>query len=365
MANSVLFFSGHDYRSARRANIHFIAKSSLRLFDHVSFVSIGFSPISSLKNDTRLPLASRANMWETVEGIRCFLWKTPFHPINIKSRIPSPIVAATYKLYSVFPNKQIDAAIENSGTIVLESGLSPILIDRIVKLNPRARLIYIASDLLDTIGVHRSVSSSLERWLERFDVVRIAARAMAPAFSKAAERVRFVPHGIDKSIADLELKNPYSGGTNIVSVGSMLFDVTFFQIAAEMFPNVKFHIIGAKGIHDLPENVHQYPETPFLETLPYIKYADAGVAPYRESANADYLADSSMKLTQYGFMKLPAICPYFAKGEYPGRYGYKPGDANSIKLAIEAALLPQRDRLQSGEILSWDEVTERIYSINT
>ena len=355
----ILFISGHDYRSPRKANIHFIAQASRAFFDEVAFVSIGFSNISLMKSDTRSSLAAQANRWEERDGIRCYLWKTPFHPFNVKNQLAKSVAGFAYDAYATLPSTDLDDAFASADVIVFESGLSPIFIERARRRNAKARFLYVASDLLTTIGVHARVLQAMDRGMDQFSVIRIAARDMSPAFDKAADRVRFIPHGIDKSIADWEMTDPYAGGVNIVTVGSMLFDASFFEIAATAFPEMKFHVIGAKGNFTLPDNVQQYPETPFAKTLPYIKFADAGVAPYRPHGEAGYLADSSMKLTQYGFLGLPAICPEFAVGDYPGRYGYTPGDEASIIAAVKSAVAA-KGKFQPKGVLSWQEVTQQL-----
>ena len=52
---------------------------------------------------------------------------------------------------------------------------------------------------------------------------------------------------------------------------------------------------------------------------------------------------------------IPAVCPYFALGNAPGRFGYTPGDAESIEASIAAALdnhMPIVDTSQScGEVV--------------
>ena len=65
-----------------------------------------------------------------------------------------------------------------------------------------------------------------------------------------------------------------------------------------------------------------------------------------------------MKLIQYDFFGLPAVCPSAVVGDYQSRYGYQPGDAASIVAAIGAALVAPR--LSSRRHLSWVEVVDRV-----
>jgi 2-beta-glucuronyltransferase len=355
----ILILSTHDYRSPRRVNVHFIAEAASRIADRVSFFSIGFSYVSLLKDDPRKTLRHRANQWEKQGEVDCYLWKTPVHPFNLKGALASKMAACFYREYAQWHCPALDERARSASVIMLESGLSPIFITRLRALAPEARFIYIASDLLSTIRVHPFVQTELDASLDAFDLIQVPARAMIPAFAAAGDRVAFIPHAIDGDLFLQERRNPYRPGQHIISVGSMLFDPTFFQMAAPAFPDVTFHVIGAKGHYDLPENVRQYPETPFEETLPYLKHADAGAAPYRNGAHSHYLADSSMKLGQYGHIGLPAICPHFAVGDYAGRFGYEPGDRNSIITAVARALAPGQARIELPS-RDWTDVTREI-----
>ncbi len=72
-----------------------------------------------------------------------------------------------------------------------------------------------------------------------------------------------------------------------------------------------------------------------------------------------YLRDTSMKLIQYDFFKVPAICPAFIAADYPNRFGYEIGNGDSIEQAIKRALNPVTP-LVAQRVLSWGEVTERM-----
>jgi 2-beta-glucuronyltransferase len=97
----------------------------------------------------------------------------------------------------------------------------------------------------------------------------------------------------------------------------------------------------------------------FAATLPYIRHATFGVAPYRPSGQCEYISDTSMKLMQYEHCGIPAVCPAFATGDNPNRFGYEPGDPASIGAAIDAALMRRLD-IKPRRFLSWDEVACRL-----
>ena len=68
-----------------------------------------------------------------------------------------------------------------------------------------------------------------------------------------------------------------------------------------------------------------------------------------------------MKLQQYGYLGLPAICPHFAVGDYPGRFGYVPGDEQSIIAAVANALDPGQGRIHLP-CRDWNDVTQELLS---
>ena len=143
------------------------------------------------------------------------------------------------------------------------------------------------------------------------------------------DNVYHVGHGIDPDLDRQADPSPYADGLHAVSVGSMLFDPAPIAIASHAFPDITFHVIGS-GRGRMPEygdNVVVYGEMPHGETLRYIKHAASASRRMRERIPA-YLADSSLKLLQYDYFALPAVCPEAMVGGYRSRFGYAPGDAD-------------------------------------
>ena len=351
MGRRVLLVSRHDYRTSWRANFHPIADAFAALGDQVSFVSVGYSPLSRFSQDQRRLLDAPANRWERVGGVDCFLWKAPFHPIGLGRPALDRLAVPFYRLFARLPARALDEAAAAADLIVVESGLSPVLIPRLRRQAPGAVLNYIASDLFATIGAPAIMD----------DLLAEAAQAMAPHLAHLGRPIRFVPHGIDPAAFAAEAPSPYpsNGRRNVVTVGSMLFDPTVFTDAASAFAEVDFHLIGTPAGPAYPGNVHAHGTMPFAATLPWLRNADVGVAPYRHGAAAEYLSDSSMKLMQYGYLGLPALCPDFAVGAHPLRFGYRVGDADSIVRSLAAALDPAVERA-SAPVLTWRDVAERL-----
>lgn len=355
----VVIISDHDYRTRRRANMHPIADALVRLGCDVTFVSVRFSVLSRIKGDSRTFLWNRANQPEVSNGVRCYLWRTPIHPFHLRRRGLAGLSAWLYRVYARWPNRFIDDALAQATGVIVESGLGALLFKRVRALNPRTATVYVASDDLETVGVHPFVQAQLEKSASCIDQVCLPSPRMARGFAWAGDRVFHVPHGLDTGDFQDDAGSPYASKLNAVSVGSMLFDSDVFVRGAARVPEVQFHVIGAGMTFDAPPNVQLYPETAFRDTIAFIRHADIGLAPYRPAPGCDYLCDTSMKLMQYELLGIPAVCPMFAAGGREGRFGYSPGNPASFEAAIRAALAEGRNP-SPRQFLSWEEVVRRL-----
>jgi 2-beta-glucuronyltransferase len=334
----VVMSAFHDYRSLKKASLHLTAKALSDEGYEISFISLRYSLLSLLNKDSRNFLWSRANRIESVDGITCFLWRTLFHPFGSKSKLLNICMNIVYRLYSRRLNPQIALLIRSAEFVVVESGVASIFLRRIRKISPTAHIIYYAADRLSTVGSHPFIAKRLSDDANLLDHITVRSERMVDHAILPKNRVNVVGFGIEPDEYHDVGPNPYDSGTHAISVGSMLFDPTFFLQIAPLFPNVQFHVIGAGlKFRDLP-NVTQYAEMKFNETLRFIKFASIGLAPYRPAPNAEYLAESSLKMAQYEYYGLPAVCPTFAKGSVFGRFGYEPGDNESMQNAMQDAL---------------------------
>ena len=75
-------------------------------------------------------------------------------------------------------------------------------------------------------------------------------------------------------------------------------------------------------------NVIEYGERPFRDCT-FILHTDIGLAPYRDGANAEYLCQSSLKLTQYTGARLPIVAPDFQLQAAPNICSYAPENKQS------------------------------------
>ena len=353
-----LVISAHDYRSQRKAGVHFITaelakRGTTRLF------SCQYSLLSELKSDPRKSIASLANKKETFEGVECYLWKTLIHPFNMRKAVLRPIEEFLFRRYIRHASPVLVDWIKTADVIVFESGIAPIFFELVKKLNPQARTVYVASDDLDTINVASYVKRTFTRIAPKMDALCLKSRFMVDGMPTSDNRY-IVPQGFDFTVADHADPSPYPDGCHAVSVGSMLFDPSFFVIASMLFPEVTFHIIGSgTGQHEgYGPNVKVYDEMPHKATLPYIKHATIGIAPYRAAGLPVYLSDTSLKLMQYDFFGLPAVCPTGIVGDYQSRFGYKPGNPDAIAAAMRAAIAAPRITFRTP--LQWSQVVDRL-----
>ena len=354
-----LFLTAHDYRTPRRASLHFIAKG-LTTHGKVRFFSLRYSLLSKWKADPRLVLDEKANQVDTFEGVECYLWKSWLHPINLKFAFLKFAEALLYALYVACVPRVLKKWIAEADTVFVESGTAVVFYHLIRKTNPRARVVYICSDLLESINCARYVRDVLYRTSPGYDACLLCSRQMKEDF-KPGSRLYFVPHGIDPSLSVAATSPPYGKGVHAVSVGSMLFDPGFFEVAGRNFSHITFHVIGCgmERSSSWPQNVRHYGEMKFSDTIPYVKFAAIGIAPYDGKRVPASLADTSMKLMQYAFFGVPAVCPIEAAGDYPRRFGYKTGDEASIVAAVKAASEAGK-ATEASRLLTWGEVTARV-----
>ncbi len=355
-----LFISAHDYRSLRRASVHFIA-AEMATRCATRFFSVGLSRLSQHRGDTRASLADQANRLATYQGVECYLWKMPWHPFNIRNPRLALVEEALFRTYRMMVPAIPRQWLRESDIVFIESGIAIAFIADVKRLNPKVRIVYLASDELDVIDCASTIKRDFKRHFDKIDTVRLPSHHMLPSMPHGRTSI-LVPHGVDRSIAAVVYPSPYGARRSCVAVGSMLFDASFFRIAASAYPDLDFHIIGAgKAAAGLQgDNIIVHPEMAFADTLAYVQHAAFGVAAYRDDNSPRYLIDTSLKLRQFGLFSIPAVCPYFALGTAPGRFGYTPGDAASITAAIAAALDNQTPIVDTSE--SWAGVVDRLLS---
>ena len=335
----VILSGYHDYRSRRKVDLHFVADELAKDGD-VCFVSLRYSRLTRRREDPRHDLWDRANAFETVRGVECFLWRTPVHPC----RLPPAAALAERALFHAYARclpEGVRDRIRAADTVFVESGIG---------------IVCLASDARDASGQAETGKRALGAHARLLDAVRVPSPLLASEVPPGTPTY-LIPHGIAAEAFASVGPSPYRpGSVNAVSVGSMLFDPGFFAVAGRRFPEVTFHCIGSGHAGFAAANVLFHPEMSFAETLPYLRHADIAVAAYGPGV-APYLAHTSMKLMQYDHLGLPAVCPVEVAGDHPGRFGYRRADGASIGRAVAAAL--GAGHRPGARPLSWAEVAAR------
>ena len=356
----VVVLSGfHDYRTPRRASIQPLADACARLGHRVSFVSTRFSRLSLRSGDSRSFLWDRANRVETVDGIDCYLWKTPVHPFAARNPALDALMGGLFPWFAKLPNATFDDIMRAADYVIVESSVAAIYVPRIRRLNPRCRIIYFATDRLDTHGAHPRVQRELIAAAPMIDHFSLRSAALASEFGWAKDRLYLASFGIHAGDFAAIGASPYGTRPTGVSVGSGLFDPDFFVRVAPHFPEVDFHVIGCGRNFAAASNVYVHAEMRFRDTLAWLKHASFGIAPYVYAVGADYVAESSLKLAQFEYLRLPAVTAQFAVGGNPNRWGYAIGDTESMCRAVRAAL-DHVGRIVPRHFPSWEEVAAQV-----
>ncbi len=361
----VVLLSGHYYGSKRRGGFHWLADAYRELGWDVLFVTTCVSLLSVMKKDRRLeePLREKAGRFETFRpGVDSFVLFTPWHPANLRNGFLNALSGPIYRGYGFFLPAALRERLAAADLIIFESNPSLLLFNRIARIAPKARLVYRVSDDLRNLCVHPVVLDVEAEILSRFHLVSAQARSVERRFRDQARVVTHLP-AIDKAAFDVDVANPYpnDGRPRVVSVGSSFFDYDYLPAVAAHFPQCQFHVIGRlERTFDAP-NITWHGELPFARMLPFMKHADVGLALYECREGGESLADSSHKLTQYTYCRLPIVAPGFAcRPDRPHILPYVNGDAGSMKSGLEAALRFPKTQVTAESVRSWTEMAREL-----
>ena len=361
---TVTFITGHYYPSKRRAGFHNFADAAHALGYKVNFVTVGYSLLSFLRNDYRTKIPDISKNYNTAVKIRdnffSYVHFTAWHPMTLLLPFLNRLSMKWMDAYGQGNLKNLLPIIRQTDIFVFESCPGLFLFNRIKHENPNAKMVYRVSDDIRILGSTHPRMVKLEKEIVgKFDCVSVPSSVMQSMFPGVS--VRLDRHGLDKSSYDSCLESPYEADSiNAIFVGTGYMDYDFLQAAASQHEDVKFHVIGPiKDKLNLP-NVHFLGEMPFKKTVPYIKFANVGLAirTFRKGFAAT-LTDS-LKIIQYRYCGLPMVSPDFIDLQMGGVFYYKPGDASSCVAAMQQALQHGRDASFALEVQTWGEVAESI-----
>lgn len=358
MSRKVVLLTNHYLNSARKAGYHWLAKAFHRQGWDTTFATVSFSPLTSLAGDFRAKLiaSQEFNRRVMVEPkLSSVVWRTPFHPVHLRNDFLNTVASKLFEAYGSLPLKALREPLAQADLVIFESCAALLLVDRVRKLNPRARLVYRMSDDLRLLRGHPVVYQAEQKYLPLFDLVSVPSDYMRRSM-KNYGRITCHSHGVEKDLFAQNSVSPYAAcSKNAVFVGTNHFDVNCVNVAAEAFPEWHFHVIGPVPPPIARANVHVYGEMPFAQTVPYIKHADIGLGTLRYLPNAESFSNS-LKILQYTHVGLPILAPNFLVNDLGNLVPYIAGDGASIIQAFKNAIDFDRTQIRRDRVSSWDEL---------
>lgn len=351
----VTFLTGHAAHSERKTGFHFWAEILKERGHQVNWITVGFSALTLLKGADHVPKGPY-NRWSG-SNPRSFVWCPVMHPVNLGN-----FTTLFQPLFDLYP-KQMPGAltrgVRGSDILIVDSGAGLMLVPDLAAQNPNAQFVYFASDRMETLKAHPAIMAAEQEALPYFSLIRVISESRLGDFA-AHRNVRYIPQGVDKAAFD-NAQNPYKASENVVCAGDMLFDADSVGEMARSYPEWHFHLFGRNTKMETPHgNITQHGEQAFENIVPYIKYADIALAPYRSAKGGDYFAQSSLKIAQYTYARLPVLVPDILKDTPPHLISYRPGDGESIHDAFVQAMRYDRRLIPADSIPGWNEVMDAI-----
>ena len=332
----VVLVSGHYVGSKRRAGFHHLAQAYWSLGWDVTFVTAAISILSRLRGDYRFayPVRQETNRLVPVrERLTSYVLLTRTHPGNLRFGLANRLSAPWFARYARVPLGPLEERLREADLVVFEGTAALLLVERIRGLAPRARLVYRASDDLRALGVHPLILEAEARAVPLFDLVSAPTPQIAELLAPYGP-VEVHPPGIDKAALDRPTRSPYGSGPAAVFAGvSPLFDYESLASAAELAPHVAFHVIGPQP-RPLRANVAFHPELPYDEVVPYLQHATFGLLFFPPGYAS---LGQGNKVAQYSYCRLPIVAPAQLEGDRPNLCFFEPGDADSLRRALDKA----------------------------
>ncbi|MBB4105832.1 GumK N-terminal domain-containing glycosyltransferase [Allorhizobium borbori] len=363
---NVLFVTGQHFADApRKVDLHFLADSLNANGDRADFLSLRLSLISRFSKEGRWEYAStrETNRWVRINDLRDeFIWVSLIHPFATRSAALNRLTGLVFQHYAALLPSPVRKRLPGYTHILIESGIAVLLAPLIRRLAPKAKLIYHAADQMETIGAHPCFRTVWDRSIRDYDAIHILAESQR-AEMPAGVPILLLPHGIATDVFDAAVQTPYAASNNAVSVGDMLFDAEVLTTLARANPDWTFHLFGRKSrIEENFANVVTHGEVPFATVAGYIRHADVGIAPYSPAPGADYLSQSSLKMIQYTYCRLPIVAPVFASAGRPHVMAYEPGNPSSILAAFDAAKVYNRLSIDISQAMTWQDMAARLFA---
>ncbi len=351
----------------RKNSVVFLAEGLAELGWRIDLVTVQLSLLSRLAGVPRLKIVPRQqrNTWlKRTNLISNFVWVPAIHPASSRWRLIDRMAAPVFRVYPYLLPVTVRHRVRSASLIVIESCSAVLLYPLLRKLAPNAKFVYRACDSLDAIGMHPILRKTERKTARDYDLFTSPSNLILANFPSCVSKC-LLPQGLQKSLFDVPVPYPFEGkGPHAVVAGDMMFDRLSFEMMLKNFPKITFHAFGRMDLADLIsfDNLIYHGEVPFETLRSYIVHADLGIAPYMDRPDVHYLAESSLKLVQYTYAKLPTLAPYFCQGDRDHLKAYRPGVETSIIRAVEQALLVNRRTIDRSGVCDWQEVATKMLS---
>lgn len=356
----IVILSSHVFLPGyRKASVHFVAQGWAREGHEVRFLTIGHSWLTWAKDKPRFRAlsAQQGNRFEMVgPNLYAGAYIPPLHAFSSGNGMINRLNNHAFQWYGSHLPSFASEAVADADLIVIESGSALCFFNLARRLNPGARLLYFCRDLLRSVGASPALEAIEAQAVPRFDSICVPSRRLGARLPEGGH-VHYIPQGVDTTLFDRTYLSPYPHGTrNAVSVGDMLFDEARVAEMARGVPDVHFHLFGTPWRGPALGNVMVYGERDFETIVPYIVHADVGLAPYRIGAGELYLSESSLKLPQYSYCRLPVLLPDLIPFTGSNAVTYSLDRPNDWRAIFDRALaLPHSEAFRNG-ILTWHDV---------
>jgi len=347
----------------RKTTVHFIAREFVKLGYQVNFITVGRSRLSQLgkAEGKGIPKDLSYTKFHEIEpSISAIVLDELIHPVSSANKIIKASTSPALLRYGQNLPNNVENQISSSDIILIECGYGVAYYETMRKKAKDATFVYFATDPLTQVGLREEFEDIETQALPSFDLVRVANADLAERFPPNTNVIQ-IPQGLDKKVFDDAKTSPYENGTeNLISIGDMAFDQKTLCHMATARPDIFIHVFGANVDAPHPANILVHGEVDFSTLVPYIKFANVGVMPYKMTSDMGYLTKTSLKFLQYTYCGLPILTPQGPDWERKKIFSYDAGNLNSITKALNLALAEPEDMDMGTNISDWSDCVKTL-----
>ena len=369
--NKIIIFSAHCYHEQRQAGFHHIANTLVELGHDILFYTTPVSRLfylnTWLKGNTDHRIAALKttppNQLQQVSPLlQTYIQYNWVHPVKTFEWIEN-ILDACYQ--EVKLPASIHSFIQTADVAIFESCLGIYHIEQVKHLNPNIKLVYRVSDDLELLKTPKKLQKFEQKFAQKCHLISTPTQSLLHKF-RHFSHAKLCLHGINKVIFDQSLTNPYKD-TNLkhaVFVGTRILDTQFLSYMSAAFPQIMFHIIGPIPISIHGKNIKYYGELPFIQAVPFIKFANIGMMAIKvTNGEKDNVAKDALKVIQYTYCGLAIVAPETLKTTRVNTFYYQPDHKQSMIRALNQALEYNKSKYQEElkqSVNSWVDVSTHL-----